>query len=308
MADWIRAISIGGAVPRPDFEAVVHSAFRHAANLRAARSPVLLTLLSEADIELPQGIRLEAPKGFTLEVLSPGAQAVCKAGVLTLADSLVIDLRPARNWECDLRSQDADLTSPAVAAAWSHAWQAVKARRAILAAEEIVGGRSSPDPDSIAVLSRRMNEAVRSMLEATRQNDATWVGELTGLIGLGPGLTPSGDDLLMGYLAGLRCATRGKLERQSFLAALCESTIHLSRKTNDISRTYLCLAARGQVSSTLVNLAAAICRGDSSASVSSKADAAMRFGHSSGTEAVKGLLLGLAAWDGPHLAAGLSYD
>jgi len=124
-----------------------------------------------------------------------------------------------------------------VAAAWGHAWQAVKARRTTLAGEAIVGGRASQEPDCIAVISRRMNEAVRSLFEATKTKRCYCVGELTGLIGLGPGLTPSGDDLLMGYLVGLWCTTGGKLERQSFLAALGESVIHLSRTTNDISRT-----------------------------------------------------------------------
>jgi hypothetical protein len=121
---------------------------------------------------------------------------------------------------------------------------------------------------------------------------------LRDLVGLGTGLTPSGDDILTGFLAGLWCAVRGKPERGAFLEAVAELVNLYASRTNDIARTFLCLAARGQVSSRLVDLAATICEGASPARVSAAAEGAMQVGHTSGMESVNGLLLGLAAWDG----------
>jgi hypothetical protein len=85
---------------------------------------------------------------------------------------------------------------------------------------------------------------------------------------------------------------------------LGEAVIHHSHQTNDISRTYLYHAARGQVSSLLANLAGAICHGESPDRLLEITEAAMQVGHTSGMDAVTGLLIGLTAWDGNPLLPG----
>jgi hypothetical protein len=121
------------------------------------------------------------------------------------------------------------------------------------------------------------------------------------LIGLGAGLTPSGDDLLVGYLAGLWCAVWDKSELAQSVSNLGKVVVRLSRQTNDISRTYLYHASRGQVSSRLADLAEVICRGQNSDRLLTTVASAMQVGHTSGMDAVTGLLIGLAAWEGNHL-------
>ena len=59
---------------------------------------------------------------------------------------------------------------------------------------------------------------------------------LAGLIGLGIGLTPSGDDFLCGVLAGL--ILRGE-ENHPFAHALCREITSRRFDTNDISRAFL---------------------------------------------------------------------
>ena len=88
-----------------------------------------------------------------------------------------------------------------------------------------------------------------------------------------------------------------------FLAKLGKTIFHLSSRTNDISRTYLYHAAQGQVSSRLSDLAEAICHGEDRERLSEVATAAFKVGHTSGMDAVTGLLIGLAAWRD----AGISY-
>lgn len=77
--------------------------------------------------------------------------------------------------------------------------------------------------------------------------------ELTRFIGLGPGLTPSGDDFLCGVLAGLRlCFPAG----HPFATALSKAvSCHLS-DTNDISAAFLRCALNGQFSQAVISLTA----------------------------------------------------
>lgn len=65
--------------------------------------------------------------------------------------------------------------------------------------------------------------------------------ELIGLIGLGPGLTPSGDDLLGGALIAL--AALDRLEARDVLWNACREQFFA--RTNDISRAHLQTAALG---------------------------------------------------------------
>jgi hypothetical protein len=121
------------------------------------------------------------------------------------------------------------------------------------------------------------------------------------MIGLGGGLTPSGDDILVGYLAGLWSTTDERLERIRYVSGLGEEVIRLSNRTNAVSSTYLFHASGGQVSSRLVVLAAVICRGEASDRILPAAESAMQVGHTSGMDAVTGLLVGLAAWTTPQM-------
>jgi hypothetical protein len=141
---------------------------------------------------------------------------------------------------------------------------------------------------------------MRNLLDATQKYELIDDSAVNSLIGLGPGLTPSGDDLLVGYMAGLWCMVRDKSERAQFISGLGETIRHLSQNTNDISRTYLYHAVRGQVSSRLANLAEVIGQGANPEQLLEIAAAAMKIGHTSGMETVTGLLVGLTAWEG-HL-------
>lgn len=75
---------------------------------------------------------------------------------------------------------------------------------------------------------------------------ADWEGaarSLSGLIGLGPGLTPSGDDFLCGLLAG---AGLTGLEAHPFIQRLRERIRAGLSRTNDISGAFLRRALEGQ--------------------------------------------------------------
>jgi len=118
------------------------------------------------------------------------------------------------------------------------------------------------------------------------------------LIGLGYGLTPSGDDFLVGYLAGLWCTAGANPSRMQFLMALGSELSQVSQHTNEISCTYLRSAAKGHVSEALAKLAQQLNQANDMSSVRAATQAALQVGHTSGSDGVLGLLLGCLAWQG----------
>lgn len=122
------------------------------------------------------------------------------------------------------------------------------------------------------------------------QDDAD--GLATGvhsLIGLGPGLTPSGDDVLAGmmfcfHVFGARDLL-GPLERAVF--DLAQSNTH------SISHAYLQAASHGFVSAALHNVIDALCA--NAPDLQYRVRSLAEIGHSSGFDALLGALLAISA-------------
>ena len=254
----------------------------------------MLTLVASSEGDLPQGIRLDTPEGFSFENFRVGDLVICRDGILVFEkDSLTIQLSEARRWKCDLSALEFDPADPRVSAAWSFVWEALNERQKLAEAEIVAQellGKSAREG-----VPHRASKAIRDLLSAARRYDLT-DSSVQPLIGLGSGLTPGGDDLLVGYLAGLWCTVQDRSERIQFVASLGKIIVSLSEKTNGISRTYLYHAAQGQVSSRLADLAEAICRAENPERLSKIAEASFSIGHTSGMDAVTGLLIGLATW------------
>ncbi len=124
------AVSLGYAVPRRNFDAKVHSVFSSAANLRPAKSSHLLSLLTASQPDLPQGLRLNTPPGFSFESLRIGETVACRDGLLQFEHSLLkIDLRPAVRWKCDLPVLAAHMQDPSVLVAWQSVARILDARQ-----------------------------------------------------------------------------------------------------------------------------------------------------------------------------------
>ena len=108
---------------------------------------------------------------------------------------------------------------------------------------------------------------------------------LAGLIGLGIGLTPSGDDFLCGVLAGL--ILRGE-ESHPFAHALCREITSRRFDTNDISRAFLDCSVQHHFS-LAVNSLTDLPSADRILNVFSA------IGHSSGIDTLCGVAYGLSA-------------
>jgi hypothetical protein len=104
---------------------------------------------------------------------------------------------------------------------------------------------------------------------------------VAGLIGLGPGLTPSGDDFLIGALALLDA-----LGEQTTHAALAHAVAPAAPSlTSPLSARFLMAAANGYVGEHLHRAVTSIVAGDVDAAVA----AARRIGHTSGWDMLAGV-------------------
>jgi hypothetical protein len=86
------------------------------------------------------------------------------------------------------------------------------------------------------------------------------VKAVCALVGLGPGLTPSGDDFLAGFMVALRAV--GQVGRSSALSQVISENLGL---TSPLSAAHLRAAARCGLSEDLDDLLAAILAGDGAA-------------------------------------------
>jgi hypothetical protein len=140
-----------------------------------------------------------------------------------------------------------------------------------------------------------------------REND---FASLAGLVGLGTGFTPAGDDLLVGVLAGLDvardCDPGASAHRDALIAAL-PSPLH--HHTPRLSAQMLLAAAEGHYPQPIIQLAdkliahsptAAIVAADSvdtspRNSLRAAAAAVAGLGHNSGLHLLRGFLIALSA-------------
>jgi uncharacterized protein DUF2877 len=280
----LAALSAGPEAPRRRFNGVIHSVFDQVCNILVDDGR-LLALLAPRLGNVPHGARIAVPAGFGFaRHLTVGRPVGCRADVLRTA-GLSIDLGTAKPWQAELAAAGIDLAMPQVARAWRTAWRMLEQ------------GRPCTADAQVALLSRTVDRRGFCLARATRELRVHEAGlAVERLIGCGPGLTPSGDDLIVGFLAGLWSAAGDDPAKRTFRQALCAAVAGAAGRTGDISRAYLTHATRGRFAEPLATLVAEIGDGAPVGEIERVTAGALRVGHSSGGDGVLGLLLGLAAW------------
>ena len=279
----IAALATGVGVPAGDFAGRVAEVHARAALIKLTEEGCVTLLGSELGRQ-PRGISLDLREDISLrQFLFANAACAKRGGVLRFAGSaLAIDLRGVPQWRSGIVTLNFDYRNAAMARAY---------RTAGLALERDGRGQEFCD-----IAGAKLDELSRSI----RAHDPSAAERVIGgLIGLGEGKTPAGDDYLVGIFAALwSCfATR------AFAAAIAPRLILLASRTGDLSGLYLREAANGEVSERLADVAAGICAGGSEDVVGNAVDKALSVGHSSGAAGIFGLLNGYAACAGAPLQA-----
>jgi hypothetical protein len=291
----LAALSASRQAPRGRFNGAVHSVFRQACNIRLDDGR-MLALLAPHLGNVPHGVRLDVPVGFAFTDHLTLGRVGCRADVLRVAGGeLSIDLGTAQPWRGELLSAAVDLAIPQVTRAWRAAWHALQ------------HGRRSADHADAEWLTRAVDRQGERLARATRALQVDQAASaLDCLIGRGPGLTPSGDDRIVGFLAGLWSTAGDQPARRAFLDALGRAVAAAAATTSDVSRVYLTHATQGRFAEPLTTLARRIGDGADCGTVEHATVTALRVGHTSGSDGVFGLLFGLAAWAPQSVLPGLA--
>ncbi|MGH8930991.1 MAG: DUF2877 domain-containing protein [Egibacteraceae bacterium] len=148
------------------------------------------------------------------------------------------------------------------------------------------------DPVGIAVRERAM--ALATAAAALRVDAAARAA--VALVGLGPGFTPSGDDIVAGFLSGLRllpeaCRTPmlgGDRLAGTLAKAVSEAVAGASMRTTAPSAALLAHAARGEVARPAGRLLAALV---GAAPIGGAVQELLGVGHTSGLDLATGLVI-----------------
>ncbi|MGI8575997.1 MAG: DUF2877 domain-containing protein [Egibacteraceae bacterium] len=288
-AAGVCSVAVADWVAGPLQPARVLGAFRSAVHLQLAGEsgpPQVVALVTNEGVALPNAVLVSSPDGVASLASLHDGEASVGAGEVTVGALRVV----ARRW-WNPRPQLPATSTEALAAAFHE-----------LTGRHPVG----PDEAGLDVAPR-----VAVLEEAVHRGDPDACVEAAGaLIGLGSGLTPAGDDVVAGLLAGLRLLPTAVGEDGGRSAALADRleaavvpTAHL--RTPALSAALLAHAGRGEVARPVARLLRALTgRGDSEAAARRLANV----GHTSGRDLLTGLHIAAAVVCAPPLSEGIRYD
>lgn len=274
----------------------IHSIFPKALNIVV--DDTLFVLLSAEASRMPNSARLPACIMKQLYAkLSPGTEVCVGNGTLSIPVlDLSMHLPDKLAWE----------PVPVIAA---HGWRhATVTRHANLLARHLAH-RSQQDGLAHLVKPLLLHQETREtplaqialpllrlLLQASREQDIANVEKAArGLAGLGPGLTPSGDDTLGGFIGMMALAgSQPGMDREAS-KHLAEVIAGAARpRTTLLSATLLAHAARGEMAEHVGELLMAL-PVEETATVLQAAERVLAYGACSGGDTLLGLLLGLQA-------------
>lgn len=269
----------------------------------ASDSGALVGLVDSAGFDGPATVRVRGLGAALGELKGCHGEAFTGDGaMLKIGYKVAIDFRQAQQWTSPLVQLEGDGES--VRGAVYALRDAIK-RRGTGGGLGSLADLAAPGPGSHLQgleepLLRTAGRRVDGLLQAWRIGDGDKASEsAVGLLGLGPGLTPSGDDLLAGLLAVCRwsrqrLADAGAGQALAVWGAIIEAVLaEAPARTTRLSARLLAYAAEGIMYEPAMSLGGVLCAGRTG-DVQGAAVRLFGLGHSSGTDMAVGMLLGVA--------------
>ncbi|HXZ03277.1 MAG TPA: DUF2877 domain-containing protein [Ktedonobacteraceae bacterium] len=280
---------------------IVHSVFKKATNITF--NETLLALLSDELPRMPNSVRLRSVvTDELLPKMQPGME------VYVGNDALII---PTCDFSLFLSNAPVWEPRPDVSAyKWNNETVAKHTRllTQFLAKKQLQDGLAplvevlfhKQSLQETPLLHMAMPK-LRLLAQASWRQNIAGIEEATrGLAGLGPGLTPSGDDVLCGFAAIMKLLSpqlSSDSQSRKHIASII-ATVAKPRTTN-VSAVLLEHASRGEVAEQFGSLLLTLrLPAEECKTVLKAADRAQAFGASSGGDTLLGMLLGLRALEG----------
>jgi len=281
----LRCLAAGSSALRPVLAALARPAeclgvSRGALYLKTAGSPGTLALLAHDAVRLPCGLMLTTTSAELplTSVAHPSARFVVGDGAVSWTGPAgPVVVRAVREW-APARPARGEVSASAVAAVRRMVSGAVVSGAVLSEAVLSEAGSRGADPGA---LSPQLPD-----LGAAAADRATAEVVAARLLGAGPGLTPGGDDVLAGFLAG---AAAFGIEATALHEA---ASVLAPARTTALSAALLWHAARGECIDELAGVAAVLTsqrwRGPEQAR--SAVSRLLRVGHTSGAALALGLV------------------
>jgi len=297
----LQAVSISQPVMailgRESFAGSVLSVFAGACNLVSDQGEVV-TLVSQRVGNGPLNIVLEG-EGFLDKGLEAGSPVEGDGCSIRVGEALVVSLVGVEVWEPRLGWAGLNADRPGLKAnlAVLHDHLIAQAPMESLAC---LGGYGNPPylvagpagVRSVESIYRKVaRRAIGGLLVALHEGDRQGIAAGTlALAGLGPGLTPAGDDFLLGLMAGLRTWPQCLAGKGLSVEEACQAIYGaVAGKTNLLSMALLRSAREGMFGEAWHILLAALRQGKAG-EVRGAADRILGFGGTSGADALSGFL------------------
>jgi hypothetical protein len=285
----------------------LHSVFERAINLTDA-SGGMLTLVVGNGGNGPGTVVLETPglQGLTSVLGSDPIVTVDEQDGLTLGRQLVIDFSKAAVWQPPplggLNDPQTLRTNVARSTTMAHRSLPGEGLEGLLAqVNRLLADPVAPPPTILTPVVCAAWRALSELLPAWRANNGRAVAAAASrLVGLGPGQTPSGDDVLAGFVVAQRrfqCLARrngfpirGLLVDLDKLGAACLEAAH--GLTTDLGFARLRYAVQGDLDERSELVIAALLT-DQAPRVEAATRELLAFGHSSGVDTLLGIVLAI---------------
>ncbi len=135
-------------------------------------------------------------------------------------------------------------------------------------------------------------EKIIEIVKSIRERDLDSLGRCCkGVLGLGLGATPSGDDLLIGLMASLQWTVRSLGGDVRYVNAICNEIYSRCSTTTELSKTLLSCASRGEVNEVIEDVLRSLLSRTENELTDSLAEL-LKMGETSGVDTLAGIYLG----------------
>ncbi|MBY3619381.1 DUF2877 domain-containing protein [Acinetobacter sp. CUI P1] len=265
------------------FHGFVHSTFNRTINIQCLDRGDLYTIACKGIDNAPNTLIIDL-EHFEEADIRVNDIVSSDHSVLSIANKMSITMNGVKKWNCKLPKypSEADVLIMNV----STMKQYIKLHGNNSRIERAFKSDNPFDDE----MSRMLHERTQLLVsELQNKRISTAITHATSLIGLGPGLTPAGDDFLVGLFTVMGIENHQYFSHQSF----CEEVVlHAKALTNDISYKALAKAAVGQVRESISDLMEALFRG-SEEELLMALRRVLAIGSTSGTDIALGIVAGL---------------
>jgi hypothetical protein len=272
-----KEMTIGSKTPL-----IVHSVFERTVNILIEGE--LFTLASNQIDNAPATLVIDLPN-FNECAIDANTRGFISPGKVEITGKLSIDISLVPTWECQLINYPVDTAF--LIRNCSIAIHEIRSKGNAKWLLEKESSTTAFDKEMARMLKERTTKLLKGF--QTEDTDQT-IQYAKQLIGLGQGLTPSGDDFLVGLLLAFSMNKQDEFCQKKWSQVVVKEA---ENNTNIISCSALKYAAVGQTRETIGLFIKTLATEENEEQVKKDLTTIMKIGSSSGTEMAWGILSGL---------------